>query len=264
MGADVRWSIDERGVAEVMLARADRRNAFDGEVVRALHDAIGQLRRAPHVRVLVIASEGATFCAGADLAHMAQVAAGPVEGNFADASALAAMLEALDACPRPTVARVQGDAFGGGVGLLACCDVAVASSAARFALSEVRLGLVPATISPYVLAAIGPRAMRRYALTGERFDAAQARTIGLVHEVVEPAALDAAVASIVQALLAGGPEAQREVKGLLRELRGLGRDGLPGRATSHRLARLRQSAEGSEGIRAFLERRRPEWHRGES
>jgi methylglutaconyl-CoA hydratase len=242
------------GVARVTLNRPERRNAFDGALVAQLHSALRDLDRDNAVRAVVFTGAGDAFCAGADLAHMAAMAAASEDDNFADAHALATMLAALNALGKPTVARVNGDAFGGGIGLIACCDIAIAADTARFALTEVRLGLVPATISPYVVAAIGERWMRRLALTGERFDAARAVTIGLLHESVAANSLDAAVAATVADLLRGGPFAQREVKELVREVMAGPGGAALARATSHRLARLRTSQEARERIAQFLAR----------
>lgn len=181
------------------------------------------------------------------------------EQNLAAAMALARMLQALDEFPAPTIACVQGDAYGGGVGLIACCDIAVCVETARFALSEVRLGLVPATISPHVVAAIGARTARRWFLTGETFDARAAREAGLVHEVVASDALEGTIATLVEALLAGGPVAQQEAKELIREVAGPAAGEALRRSTSQRLARLRTSSEGQEGVAAFRDKRAPRW-----
>ena len=245
------------GVARLTLNRPDRHNAFDGELIAALHATIGTLGRDPAVRVIVVTGAGRSFCAGADLGHMRAMADADEAANYADALALADMLAALDECPKPLVARVNGDAFGGGVGLIACCDIAVGLAAARFALSEVRLGLVPATISPHVVAAMGERAMRRYALSGERFDGVRARELGLLHEAVaDEAALDGEVNRIIAELLQGGPQAQVEVKSLVHEVSAAPRDAALRRSTSHRLARLRMSQEGRARVRDFLARRK--------
>ena len=253
----VRIDIDGRGVARVTLDRAARHNAFDGALVGALGAAVGRLGRDDTVRVIVITGAGDSFCAGADLGHMRAMAAASEDANYADALALADMLAALEECAKPLVARVNGDAFGGGVGLVACCDIAVGLADARFALSEVRLGLVPATISPHVVAAIGARATRALALTGERFDGVRAQSLGLLHAVAaDLPQLDAALERIVADLLQGGRAAQGEVKALLREVAGAPRDAALRRATSHRLARLRLSQEAGERIAAFLARRK--------
>lgn len=245
------------GITRLTLDRPQKRNAFNGALIAALRDAIVALERDRATRVIVLTGAGDTFCAGADLEHMRAMAGASEEQNYADALALAEMLAALDECSKPVVARVNGDAFGGGVGLIACCDIAVGLATARFALSEVRLGLVPATISPHVVAAIGSRATRALTLTGAQFDGARALAVGLLHEVVShPAQLDAALDRVVEDLLAGGPEAQREAKALLREVAGAPRDAVLRRSTSHRLARLRLSREARERTAAFLARRR--------
>ncbi len=254
----VHCDIDARGVATLTLARPQRHNALDTPLIADLHAALAKLA-VRRVRLLLLRAEGRSFCAGADLDEMAAMAGAAPEQNLAAALALARMLQALDEFPAPTVACVQGNAFGGGVGLIACCDVAVCVEAARFALTEVRLGLVPATISPHVVAAIGARAARRWFLTGESFDARAARAAGLVHEVVTAEAFEAAVGMLVEALLAGGPAAQQEAKDLIREVAGRAPDEALRRSTSHRLARLRASREGREGVAAFLGKRAPDW-----
>lgn len=253
---DVRIEVDAAGVARLTLDRAGQRNAFDGAMVAALRAAVGECARDAAVRVLVLTGAGPAFCAGADLAHMRAMGAASEQENYDDALALAGMLAALDECAKPVLARVNGDAFGGGVGLIACCDIAVGLADARFALSEVKLGLVPATIAPHVVAAIGARAMRRYALTGERFDGTRAREIGLLHETAtDIAGLDAATGRIIEELLGGGPQAQQEVKQLVGEVAGAPRDDALRRSTSRRLARLRVSREARARIEAFLARR---------
>jgi methylglutaconyl-CoA hydratase len=255
-------SIDARGVALVTLNRPDKHNAFDGEMIARLNALLGGLGREPRARVVVIAGAGITFSAGADLDWMKHMATLDASANFADARALAEMLATLDTLPKPTIARVHGPAFGGGVGLIACCDIAIGASRARFALSEVRLGIVPATISPYVVAAIGPRLARRYMLTAEPMTAAAALAAQLLHEVCEPAMLDERVAAYVEFLLQAGPEALRECKELIREVRAAAGPTEALRLnTAHRLARLRMSDEGREGMRAFLEKRPPAWAR---
>lgn len=248
--------MDPAGVARLTLDRAERRNAFDAAMIVALRAAIGQCERDTGVRMLVLTGAGAAFCAGADLAHMRAMGAASAQQNHDDALALAEMLAALDQCAKPVLARVNGDAFGGGVGLIACCDIAVGLAGAHFALSEVKLGLVPATIAPHVVAAIGVRAMRRYALTGERFDGTQARAIGLLHEAaIDIPQLDAVVERLVAELLAGGPQAQQEVKQLVDEVAGAPRNDVLRRSTSRRLARLRISQEARTRIEDFLARR---------
>lgn len=235
------------GVLRVTLARPERRNAFDGALIAELAAAVAD---AGPARAVVLAGEGPSFCAGADVEWMRASIGLGYEANVEDALALRRMLEAIDSCPVPVVARVQGHALGGGCGLVACADVAVAAQDAVFAFSEVKLGIIPAVVSPFVLAKIGPSAARRYFLTGERFDAATALRIGLVHEVA--ADLDAAVERVLGELLSAGPEAVRAAKRLVLERP----DGLD---TARRIAERRTSEEGQEGLRAFLERREPAW-----
>jgi methylglutaconyl-CoA hydratase len=231
----------------VTLARPERRNAFDAALIVALADAFADVGDA---RCVVLAGEGQSFCAGADVEWQRASIDLSFDENVEDAMRLYRMLEAVDACPAPVVARVQGYALGGGSGLVACCDIAVAAPDAVFGYSEVRLGIIPAVISPFVLPRIGPGAARRYFLTGERFDAETALRIGLVHEVAED--LDAAVDSVVDALLQGGPDAVRAAKQLVREHP-------TGEATAQIAARRRTSDEGQDGLRAFLDKRRPAW-----
>lgn len=258
MGNAILHSIDANGKATVTLNRPEVHNAFDDVLIVRLTETFESLGRNPDVRVVVVAANGKSFSAGADLGWMRRMANYSEAENRADAERLARLIHVLDSLPRPTVARVQGAAIGGGVGLVAACDVAVASEAASFALSEVRLGLIPAVISPYVIGAIGPRHARRYMLTAERFDAAEAKRIGLVHQAVPVAELDAAVDSVVGALLLGGPEAVRESKMLARDVGGSPDDET--RAdTARRIARLRASPEGKEGVSSFLEKRKPRW-----
>lgn len=251
-------SVDADGRATVTLNRPEVHNAFDDALIARLTETFESLGRRDDVRVVVVAANGKSFSAGADLGWMRRMANYSEAENRADAEELAQLIHVLDSLPKPTVARVQGAAIGGGVGLVAACDVAVASEAASFALSEVRLGLIPAVISPYVIGAIGPRQARRYMLTAERFDAAEAKRIGLVHQTVPAAELDAAVDSMVGALLLGGPEAVRESKMLARAVGGSPDESV--RAdTACRIARLRASPEGKEGVSSFLEKRKPRW-----
>ncbi len=260
--APVQLSIDAHGVAHVTLDRADKHNAFDAETIARLRETFTNLAREPRARVVVLQSAGPTFCAGADLDWMKKMATLDSAANFADARALTEMLAALDRLPKPTIARVQGAAYGGGVGLIACCDIAIGVTTARFALTEVRLGVVPAAISPYVIAAIGQRLARRYLLTAEPMSAAVALDARLLHEVCEPAKLDEAVAAQVELLLKAGPEALRECKELIREVHAArGTNDELRASTAHRLARLRMSEEGREGMSAFLEKRPPSWSR---
>jgi len=252
------------GVATVTLARPEVHNAFDEALIAELTRALKALDADPAVRVVVLCGEGRSFCAGADLTWMQRMAGYDHAANLADAGALAAMLAALDRSTKPTIARVHGAAYGGGVGLVACCDIAVAAEDAVFALSEARLGLIPATIGPYVVAAIGRRAARRYFLTAERFGAADALAIGLVHAVVPAAGLDARVRELADQLLAAGPRAQAESKALIRAVAGRPIDDTVIADTVEWIAAVRASPEGREGIAAFLARRPPAWQRGGS
>jgi methylglutaconyl-CoA hydratase len=258
-------SIDARGVATVTLNRPDKHNALDAGTIAALGTTLTSLERDVKARVIVLTGAGSTFCAGADIESMRAAARASPSENLQDALRLGEMLATLNALTKPTVARINGNVFGGGVGLIACCDIAIASAEARFTLSEIRLGILPAMISPFVLAAIGPRQARRYVLTGEPISAADAQRIGLVHETAVPASLDAVVEEILTALLRGGPAAQREAKELIREVSVAGR--MPDRdsrlVTAQRLARLRASEEGQEGLSAFLEKRVARWVREE-
>jgi methylglutaconyl-CoA hydratase len=233
-------------VLRVTLAKPERRNAFDAELIRALNEAFSDVGDA---RVVVLAGEGPSFCAGADVAWQRSSIDLSYEENVEDALRLYRMLEAIDGCPAPVVARIQGYALGGGSGLAACVDVAIAGEDAVFGFSEVKLGIIPAVISPFVLPRIGAAA-RRYFLTGERFDAQTALRIGLVSEVTDD--LDGAVERVVGELLTSGPQAAREAKRLVRERPG-------GEEAAQIAARLRSGEEGQEGLRAFLERRKPSW-----
>ena len=228
-------------------------------LIAALTAALQAAGDDPAVRVVVLEGEGASFSAGADLQWMRGMAAASEADNRADALALAALMRTLDELPRPTIARVHGAAFGGGVGLVACCDIAIGTPAARFGLTETRLGLLPAVISPYVIAAIGARHARRYFATAEIFDAAQARHIGLLHDVVEADALDAAVQRQIDLLLKAGPTASATAKALVRTVCAHA-DGTRHDADNAALiARLRVSPEGQEGLSAFLDKRKPRW-----
>jgi methylglutaconyl-CoA hydratase len=235
------------GVLRVTLARPERRNAFDAALIAELADAFVDVGDA---RAVVLTGEGPSFCAGADVEWQRSSIDLSYEENVEDAMRLYRMLEAIASCPEPVVCRAHGYTLGGGSGLVACTDIAVASPDAEFGFTEVRLGIIPAVISPFVLGRIGAAAARRYFLTGERFGAETALRIGLVSEVAEDP--DAAIAEIVSALLAGGPEAVREAKSLVRERPS-------GIETAQIAAARRTSAEGQEGLRAFLERRSPSW-----
>jgi methylglutaconyl-CoA hydratase len=231
----------------VTMARPERRNAFDAALIAELGTAFGEVGDA---RAVLLAGEGASFCAGADVEWMRSSVDLSHAENVADAMRLRAMLEAIDGCPAPVVARVQGHALGGGCGLVACCDIAIAEPAAQFAFSEVKLGIVPAVISPFALAKIGTGAARRFFVTGERFPAKVALRIGLIHEVASD--LDAAVEDILRELLSAAPQAARVAKELARAPQSAGQ-------TAELIARQRTSGEGQEGLRAFLEKRQPGW-----
>ena len=266
MANTVLLEIDRRGIATLTLNRPEVRNAFDAGLIQRLTETLMELKANPGARALVLTGSGAAFSAGADIRWMRSMAGCSEEENVEDALHLADLMSLLNALPLPTIARVNGHTFGGGVGLVACCDIAIASNEALFALSEVRLGLVPAVISPYVIAAIGARNARRLFLSGEAFDARLARRIGLVHEVAKPNKLDAAVEHQLEMVLKGGPVALRENKELIATVEGGGLSA--GAALRHRtaqvIAQLRVSAEGQEGLAAFLEKRPAAWVSGES
>lgn len=250
----------EGPVARVTMNRPRLHNAFDEELIAALTRTFDELGDDDVVRVVVLTGAGASFSAGADLNWMRRAAAYDEERNRADARALEAMLRTLDELPKPTVALVNGLAIGGGVGLVAACDVAVAGAAAAFATSEVRFGIVPAVISPFVVRAVGARQARRYFLTAERFGAEEARRVGLVHEVAAPEALEARGREVVAELLKGGPEALAEAKRLVGLVASMPQSGsLLAEATVGIIAERRASAEGRDGIAAFLEKRPAAW-----
>jgi methylglutaconyl-CoA hydratase len=246
-------------VATVTLNRPDLRNAFNETTIAELAQAFDELGQDDVVRAVVLAANGLAFCAGADLNWMKKMAGYSQAENQADAMRLASMLRTIYFCPKPVVAKVQGDCYAGGVGLAAACDIVVASEAANFCLSEVKLGLIPATIAPYVIKAMGEQAARRYFLTAERFDASEAKRIGFAHEVVVPEALDSTVAAIVKALANNSPNAVREAKKLVREVAGVPIDDAMLADTADRIAAIRASAEGREGVASFLEKRKPNW-----
>ncbi|MEP7329899.1 MAG: enoyl-CoA hydratase/isomerase family protein [Betaproteobacteria bacterium] len=247
------------GVAIIALNRPDLHNVFNETLIAELTEVLNVLDVDDAVRAVVLAGNGKSFCAGADLNWMKRMAGyGPAE-NLADAQALALMLRTLNGLSKPTVARVQGAAFGGGVGLTACCDIAIAAIEATFSLSEAKLGLIPATISPYVIEAIGARQARRYFLTGERFDAAEAYRIGLVHDIVPIADLDDRVNEILGALMLAGPRAQLECKALIRGVAHRPIDAAVIAGTAEHIAAVRASPEGKEGVAAFLDKRPAAW-----
>ena len=244
---------------EVTLRRPEIRNAFNDEVIAELTQAFTELGQRDEVRCIVLAAEGKAFCAGADLNWMRRMADYSRAENLADAAQLAEMLRVIYECPKPTIARIQGDVYAGGMGLVAACDMAVSVDTANFCLSEVKLGLIPATISPYVIRAMGARAAHRYFLTAERFDAKEAHRIGFVHEVVSADALDAKVAELTNALVNVSPNAVRTCKTLVQEVAGRDIEApLIGR-TVEGIADIRTSSEGREGVQSFLQKRKPSW-----
>ena len=255
-------TIDHRGVARLTMNRPELRNAFNEDVVNQICDTMGRLGNDPNVRVIVLTGAGKAFSAGADLNMMRRVAEYSSAENKDDARRLAHMLSSIYYAPKPTVALVNGPAMGGGLGLIAACDIAVGAEEAFFALSEVRVGLIPAVISPFVIQAIGARQAQRYFLSGERFDAATAASIGLLHETAPAAELDQAFEAIVDNLLTCGPIATREAKELIRSVAGRSIDDGVMKDTAERIARLRASDEGKEGVTAFLEKRKPNWIKG--
>jgi methylglutaconyl-CoA hydratase len=252
---------DRGAVRQIALNRPDVHNAFDDGLIAELTAALVDAGRDDGVRAVVLTGSGASFSAGADLNWMRGMAAASEAENREDSLRLAALVRTLQFCPKPTIARVNGAAYGGGVGLIAACDIAIGADGAKFGLTEVKLGLVPAVISPYVIAAIGVRQARRLFLTGEVFDAAEACRIGLLHRVVPADALDDAVDFTLKLLAKAGPQAQREAKRLALHMGGIDEHGA-GRIDAENaelIARLRVSAEGQEGLGAFLDKRAPGW-----
>jgi methylglutaconyl-CoA hydratase len=253
----------DSGVAHLVMSRAEVHNAFDDVLIAELTQALESLDRDPDVRVVVLTGTGVSFSAGADLGWMRRMAQAGADENRADALRLAKLMRTLDGLSKPTIARVNGAAFGGGVGLVACCDIAIGAETASFALSEVKLGLVPAVISPYVIAAIGTRQARRWFLSAETFKAAEAHRIGLLHVAVPPEALDAAVQRQCDLLLKAGRVAVAEAKALVRRAHAADADVLDA-ANAELIARLRVSPEGQEGLGAFLDKRPATWTKTEA
>jgi len=256
----LKTTIDDCGTATVTLMRADVHNAFNDDLIWELNNAFKRLGDDPSVRAIVLTGAGKSFSAGADLNWMKSAASYSHDQNLRDATQLSEMLSALNTCPKPTIAIVNGAAIGGGVGLVACCDIAIAVEGAKFGLSEVRLGLTPATISPYVVAAIGARAARRYFLTAERFDAVEAQRIGLVHETAPSLQEAFSLAHVfLKHLSAGAPGALADAKSLITDVSGKAIDDDLRSDTAARIAARRAGAEGAEGLSAFLEKRKPSW-----
>jgi methylglutaconyl-CoA hydratase len=256
MGETVTLSAETAGVSRITIARPDRKNAFDAALIAELTAAVERVD--PSARAVVLQSEGDTFCAGADVEWMRGMADYSLDQNIADSKALAGMFRALYDLDMPLVARVQGAAFGGGAGLVAVADLAVASTEASFAFTETRLGILPAVVSPYVVRKIGPARATALFVTGSRIDAKRAHEIGLVERLVEPTDLDAAVGRVLDAILSGGPKAVNAAKRLVREVEGRTVDEVAD-LTVKRIAEIRVTHEGQEGLRAFLERRDPRW-----
>jgi methylglutaconyl-CoA hydratase len=249
----------EQAVATVWLNRPDVRNAFNETSIAELTQAFRALDADASVRAVVLAARGVAFCAGADLNWMKKMAGYSREENLADAAGLAAMLRAIHDCGKPVLARVQGDCYAGGMGLATACDIVVAADAASFCLSEVKLGLIPATISPYVIRAMGAQAARRYFITAERFSAAAAQRMGLVHECVPADALDETVGMLLKSLLAASPDAVAAAKRLVNDVAGQPLTDALVQDTVVRIADIRASEQGREGVRSFLEKRKPSW-----
>jgi methylglutaconyl-CoA hydratase len=247
------------GIARVTLNRPELRNAFDDVLIRELRSAFSEVQNDNGVRVMILAGNGPAFCAGADLNWMKRMAGYSYDQNLADAKALAEMLATLDRMPKPTIARVHGPVFAGGTGLVAACDIAVGTPEAKFCLSEAKLGLSPATISPYVIRAMGERNARRYFLTAEVFDAEEALRIGMLSLLTPAEKLDATIGSLIEHLLAGGPEAHAKIKALIRAVAGRRPDDALVAETAKQIAEIRGSPEGKEGIAAFLEKRKASW-----
>jgi methylglutaconyl-CoA hydratase len=249
----------ENHVARVTLNRSEVRNAFNDKLIDEITQTFKDLGQQDDVRCIVLAASGSAFCAGADLNWMRSMADYTREQNLADASRLAAMMQTIYESPKPTIARIQGDVYAGGTGLVAACDIAVSVDTANYCLSEVKLGLLPSTISPYVVRAMGARAAHRYFLTAERFSAAEALRIGFVHAVVSADALDAKVAELTMALVNAAPEAVKACKKLVQQV--AGKDITPElvQMTVASIADVRVSAEGREGLQSFLQKRKPNW-----
>lgn len=253
------YDLDERGVATVTLNRPEKHNAFDDQVIAEMTRIFAHIDDEPKARVMVLKANGKNFCAGADLNWMKRMAGYTYEENLADANALATMLHTLQSMKKPTIAKVQGAAFGGAVGLVACCDIAIASRLSKFCLSEVKLGLIPATISPYVIDAIGPRVARRYFMTAEVFSARRARRLGLLAEAVTEEELDSTVDQLIAQILGNGPMAVAAAKQLVFDVKDEPISEELLEKTSLRIATIRVSEEGQEGLNAFLEKRPPAW-----
>jgi len=252
--------VNEQGIATVTLNNPDKHNAFDDEIIKQLTNIFNDISQRDDISIMVLASNGKSFSAGADLGWMKRMAGYTYENNLKDANALADMLKALNFLPQTTIAKIQGAAFGGAVGLASCCDIVIASTKASFCLSEVKLGLIPATISPYVVDAIGLKASRRYFQTAERFFADKAQQLGLVDELVQPEDLANKVNAMIDILLANGTQARRQAKKLSQDVAFQSINDSLLADTSERIAAIRVSDEGQEGLSAFFEKRSPNWN----
>jgi len=252
--SNIKLRISENGIATVTLDNPAKHNAFDDSIIKELTDVFTEVDNSPDAKVMVLCAEGKSFSAGADLAWMKRMADYSLEENLADAKGLAQMLKTLDRLSKPTIARVQGAAYGGAVGLVSCCDIAVGTPHAKFCLSEVKVGLVPATISPYVIAAIGQRTARRYFQTAEVISAERAHHMGLLSEVTDPSELDAEVERFCSLLLANGPNAMQQSKAIIFDIAGQALDDKLIDHTSQVIAKARVSTEGQQRLSAFLEK----------
>lgn len=259
MSGTILKEISASGVATVTLNRPEMHNAFDDALIAELTSTFNDLADDARTRVVVLAANGKSFSAGADLNWMRRMADYSHDDNLGDARALAELMRTLNTLPKVTVAKVQGAAIGGGVGLVACCDIAIASEAASFCLSEVRLGLIPAVISPYVVSAVGERQARRYCMSAERFDAREAHRIGLIHEIADVTALNERVAAMLKTLAGNGLRAMRAAKELVRAVSRGPIDESMIEDSARRIADIRTSEEGREGVSAFLGKRKPAW-----
>lgn len=252
--------VNEQGIATVTLNNPDKHNAFDDEIIKQLTNIFNDISQRDDISIMVLASNGKSFSAGADLGWMKRMAGYSYEDNLKDANALANMLKVLNFLPQTTIGKIQGAAFGGAVGLASCCDIVIASTKASFCLSEVKLGLIPATISPYVVDAIGLKASRRYFQTAERFFADKAQQLGLVDELVQPDDLANEVNAMIDILLANGTQARRQAKKLSQDVAFQAINESLLADTSERIAAIRVSDEGQEGLSAFFEKRSPNWN----
>lgn len=261
MSDSILVAIDDRGIASVTLNRPEKHNAFDDVLIAELTTTFKQLGDNKNVRAVVLGANGSSFCAGADVNWMKRMADYTFEENVADAKKLAEMLWQLNYMPKPTIARVQGAAFGGAIGLIACCDMAIGSKLSKFCLSEVKLGLIPATISPYVIAAMGERVARRYFMTAEVFSARRARRLGLLSETVTEEELDETIEELLHNILKNGPNAVAAAKQLVFDVANQAGEEEIMEKTCLRIATVRVSGEGQEGLSAFLEKRKPNWRK---